>query len=334
VAVDAAQWPCPLWLGVDHLERALRDAHARWPRLADARHAATMTGEMVDLFDDRAAGVQRIGAVLAEALAPAPVALWAGAAGWCAAGDAARRWADVASANWLATATHAALQTDDGGAGGVLVDIGSTTTDLIAFRAGRVLTGSRGDADRLATGELVYHGVVRTPLCALAQRIGWGRRTLNVMNELFATTADVYRLTGELSPDDDQQPAADGGAKDETGTCRRLARMIGLDARAGSAADWRAFALAWRERQVDAIGAELARVMQEHGLCSDACVVAAGCGDFLVADVAARAGLHARPARYADGVARVAPSEAALARRAQVCAPALAVATLLLQEAR
>ena len=31
-------------------------------------------------------------------------------------------------------------------------------------------------------------------------------RTLNVMNEFFATTADVYRLTGELDPAHDQQP--------------------------------------------------------------------------------------------------------------------------------
>ena len=80
------------------------------------------------------------------------------------------------------------------------MDIGSTTTDLIAFKDARVLSHSRTDAQRLATGELVYQGVVRTPLCALAQRIDWRGTPHNVMNEFFATTADVYRLTGELDP--------------------------------------------------------------------------------------------------------------------------------------
>ena len=81
--------------------------------------------------------------------------------------DALALWSAIASANWRASAGWAARRMP----AGMLVDIGSTTTDLIAFRAGRVASDSRTDADRLATGELVYHGVVRTPLCALARRI-------------------------------------------------------------------------------------------------------------------------------------------------------------------
>ena len=36
---------------------------------------------------------------------------------------------------------------------------------------------------------------------------------LNVMHEFFATTADVYRLTGELDPEHDLHPAADGALR-------------------------------------------------------------------------------------------------------------------------
>ena len=99
----------------------------------------------------------------------------------------------------------------------------------------------RSDAQRLASGELVYQGVVRTPLCVLAARIGWRGEQLNVMNEFFATTADVYRLTGELNPAHDQQPSADHASKDVSATCARLARMIGLDTRDASAEQWLAF---------------------------------------------------------------------------------------------
>jgi probable H4MPT-linked C1 transfer pathway protein len=323
---DVVQWACPLWQGLVHLDRVLEAAHQRWPRLPQARHAVTMTGEMVDLFAHREDGVQRIAGHLAQALAPAAPRFFAGDAGWCSAAQAAPHWEAIASANWLATARHAALAWPGRG---VLVDIGSTTTDLVAFRDGRVLTSARSDAHRLATGELVYQGVVRTPLCALAPRVPWRGRPLNVMNEFFATVADVYRLTGELDPAHDQHPSADNAAKDLPATRQRLARMIGLDARDGSSAEWLAFARAWRDCQVQEIGGQLRRVLALHGLGPDTRVISAGCGDFLVPDLATAAGLDQGIA-YGTQVARCAPQAAPDLRGwMQVCAPCIAVAALL-----
>lgn len=335
--VDVAQWACPLWQGIEHLERVLQLAAGRWPQLRTATHAVTMTGEMTDLFGHREDGVRRIAATLAGGLAPATseaLRFYGGEGLWCGAADAGAHWERVASANWLATASHAAHCLDEG----VLIDIGSTTTDLIAFRAGRVLGVSRSDVERLATGELVYHGVVRTPLCALGPRIAWRGAALNVMNEFFATTADVYRLTNELDPAHDLHPSADNAPKDLPATRRRLARMIGLDARDAAAEEWLAFAQAWRARQVDELGSQLRRVIDAHGLSDAAVAVSAGCGDFLVADVVATAGatLACRP--YGNAVARVSaealPNADAVARWAQVCAPSVAVAALFDREQR
>jgi probable H4MPT-linked C1 transfer pathway protein len=331
--LDVVQWACPLWQGLDHLDRLLATAQQRWPQLPQATHAVTMTGEMVDLFTDREDGVQRIAARLAQRLAPAELHFYAGDEGWCGSGEAADRWDAIASANWLATAKHAALARPDDA--GVLIDIGSTTTDLIAFRDGTVLTTSRSDADRLASGELVYQGVVRTPLCALAPRIGWRGRPLNVMNEFFATVADVYRLTGELDPAHDLQASADNAGKDLAATRRRLARMIGLDARDGSAKEWLDFARAWRACQLQEIGGQLRRVLALHELGPGSRVVSAGCGDFLVPELCTLGGLDHAIA-YGTQVARLAPAApdaAALAAWAQVCAPCIAVATLLRREA-
>lgn len=326
---DVMLWACPLWQGLLHLDRVLQAAQQRWPQLLHGRHAVTMTGEMVDLFADREEGVQRIAGHLAQALAPADLQFFAGDAGWCSADRAARHWEAIASANWLATARHAALACPGSG---VLVDIGSTTTDLIAFRDGSVLTTSRSDADRLASGELVYQGVVRTPLCALAPRIRWRGRPLNVMNEFFATVADAYRLTGELNPAHDLHPSADNQAKDLPATRQRLARMIGLDARDGSAEDWLAFAQAWRACQVQEIGGQLQRVLALHGLGRDTRIVSAGCGDFLVPDLATLASLGPG-LRYGTQVARITravpPAAPDLDAWAQVCAPCIAVAALL-----
>jgi (4-(4-[2-(gamma-L-glutamylamino)ethyl]phenoxymethyl)furan-2-yl)methanamine synthase len=315
--IDAAQWPCPLWQGLEHLQLALAAAQQRWPALEQAEHAVTMTGEMVDLFVDREDGVQRIAAVLAQTFTPNSLHFFAGDAGWCTADQAAQQWRQVASANWLATALHAAMQLAEHDA--LLVDIGSTTTDLIALRRGRVLTRARTDADRLASGELVYHGVVRTPLCAVAQRIAWRGREFNVMNEFFATTADVYRATGELDPEHDQAASADGTAKDARATQQRLARMIGLDARDGTEDEWLAFAREWKRHQLNALREQLARVKQLHALADDTVLISAGCGDFLARE------LGDRCLGYASHVAR---TSAPAARWAQVCAPSVAVAAL------
>ena len=74
------QLPCPLWLGLDHLRQAVDGVMAAV--LARIRyHAVTMTGELVDLFDSRVQGVQRLASVMEEKLAPADMGFYAGLLG-------------------------------------------------------------------------------------------------------------------------------------------------------------------------------------------------------------------------------------------------------------
>ena len=331
VVRDIAQWPCPLWQGLGHLDAVIAQARTRWPeawddRAGDTRHGVTMTGEMVDCFANREDGVSRLAGHLAEALGPSLrlyVGLDAGAesARWVTPQAASTHWAAIASANWRATAEVVAARYPDA----VLVDIGSTTTDLIVLHGGRIATPGASDAQRLASGALVYQGVVRTPLCALAPRVPFMGEQVNVMNEFFATTADVYRLTGELDPAHDQQAAADNGAKNAAATRQRLARMIGRDAHEAGDAAWLALAGCWRSAQVDEITGQLDRVLAGSGLRADAPLVGAGCGDFLAAELATHTGRPYR--RFAGDVVPLADA-AHLAAWAQVCAPAVAVAWL------
>lgn len=324
VVVDVAQWACPLWQGMAHLAQALGAARERWPMLDEARHAVTMTGEMVDLFPSREDGVKGIVALLAQTFGER-LRVYAGDEGWYAAEQSGSHWAEIASANWLATAQHAAERIGSG----ALIDIGSTTTDLIVFRDGRVLTQERSDAERLASGALVYQGVVRTPLCALAQRIPFRGRHYNVMNEFFATTADVHRLAGELNPNHDLHPSADQAPKTAAATQQRLARMIGLDARDAGPAEWLQFAEAWREAQLEELAGQLDRVLAAHELPPDAPLVGAGCGDFLAARLgrlsSAASGRAFYP-YYACALGNGARDD--LADRVQVCAPSVAIAML------
>jgi probable H4MPT-linked C1 transfer pathway protein len=327
--VDVGQWPCALWRGLDELDAALRSARLRWPQAWDGytRHAATMTGEMVDLFPGRAEGVAGLAARLAEALGPT-LALWGGRGGFRAPHEAAHHWRDIASANWRATAEFVASRRREA----LIVDVGSTTTDIVPVRHGATAARGRTDAERLATGELVYQGVVRTPLCALAARVAFDGHVVNVMNEFFATTADVYRLTGELQAEHDQHPAADGGGKDLEATCRRLARMVGCDESDHPRAQWRGLAEAWREAQLADIESQVDRVTAASGVPAGAPVVGAGCGAFLAREIALRTGRpfirfsHVASDPLADGAGGLARSP--VAGWADVCAPAVAVALL------
>lgn len=324
---DVAQWPCPLWQGLEHLHAVLHAARKRWPQMESpaTRHAATMTGEMVDLFANREEGVRRLVAELHGRLG-ATLRLYAGEHGWVEAGAVASHWHAIASANWRATAELVARRLPEA----VLLDIGSTTTDVIPIRDGRVATRGTLDAERLATGELVYQGVVRTPLCALAPRMIFEGRLTNVMNEFFATTADVYRLTGELDAEHDQQTPADNGGKDAAATRQRLARMIGRDARDATEHQWLELAQGWRARQLQEIGGQLDRVITESGLGAQAPIVSAGCGDFLARELAARSGR--RYLSFGSDIVPMAESAADLAHWNQVCAPAVAVAMLVAQD--
>jgi len=320
VVTDVAQWPCPLWQGLDKLEAVLAQAHARWPDATAPHvwHAVTMTGEMADLFPHREAGVTALAQAMSRHFGER-VRCYAGPSGWRTPGQAGAAWREIASANWLATAAVVAARRGQG----VLVDIGTTTTDLIPFDGGRERARGRDDAGRLASGELVYHGVVRTPLCALSRRLRVGGTASNVMHEWFATTADVYRLTGELDPLHDAHPTADGGPRTPGATRQRLARMVGLDARDAPDAYWLAHARAWRAAQLAELARNLRRVLRDTGLPPDAPLVGAGCGDFLGRELARRV---RRPFLDFAEVAAIPPAHAAWAR---VCAPSVAVALLL-----
>lgn len=343
VVHDVRQWACPLWQGLPHLQAAMAQARSAWPHAfaADTQHAATMSGEMVDLFASRAEGVGRLAAHLAEALGPRLSLFAAGesaAAGpdgdaapgagtthrWLVPAQASRQWQAIASANWLATATWVASRIGNG----LLVDMGSTTTDLIALRGGRPVPRGWTDSQRLATGELWYHGVVRTPVCALAPRVPFGGGWVHVMNEFFATTADVYRLLGRLDPVHDQQPTADGADKGLPATRRRLARMIGHDADDAPHDAWQGLAAAWQQLQHEPLAALVNAAAAAAGLPPDAPLVRAGCGDFLVADVTTACG---RPGlRFAD---LAGPGDDPVQSGwLQVAAPAAAIALLHAQE--
>ncbi|MGN2391359.1 hydantoinase/oxoprolinase family protein [Pelomicrobium sp. G1] len=318
--LDAVQLPCPLWRGLDYLAAAVDRALERLG--AAPCHALTMTGEMADLFRDRAEGVARLADFMERRLSGRRTRYFAGV-GFVDAAHAKGMPRRVASANWLASARFVAGRLE----AALFVDVGSTTTDLVPVAGGEVRAAGEDDFERLASGELVYTGVARTPVMALGRRVPFEGRRVPLVAEHFATMADVHRLAGALPEHADQWPAADGGEKTEEGSARRLARMIGRDAASAAPAAWRRLARRLAGYQLAQIEAAARRVLAAAGVEATAPVVGAGVGRFVAARLAARL---ERPYRDFAGLfhrIRADPEWVA------GCAPAVAVACLAAEEA-
>src|SRR3954471_3641916 len=80
--VEVVQLASPLRLGLAAVTEAFAQATARMGPAE--RHAVTMTGELADTFVSRRDGVEQLSALAVRALAPAPVTLYAGRAGFIA----------------------------------------------------------------------------------------------------------------------------------------------------------------------------------------------------------------------------------------------------------
>ncbi len=216
------QVACPMWQGGAMLSDALAQLVTEFG-LQTGVHAISMTAELCDVFATRAAGVAAILAVLEAQLGGT---LWVyRAAGWSTVSAARDQVEEVASMNWHATAAYSATLITNGW----LVDIGSTTTDLIPLRDGQCAARGFTDATRMTAGELVYTGVCRTPVMAVSQRVPWRGHWRGLAAEFFANMADVYRITGELPRGADLYPTADQRPADLVHSLPRLARMLGED---------------------------------------------------------------------------------------------------------
>lgn len=313
----AIQAPCPLWRGLDELHKAMDVVLAKLNHVPD-EHVVTMTGELADIFANRTEGVMQIAGVMTERLG-ATTRFYAGLAGMVAGNQITQYAAAIASANWLASASFVATKVKQA----LFIDIGSTTADLVVLSDGKPQNRGYSDAERMQFEELVYTGVVRTPLMALGNRVPFVGEWQGIAAEHFATTADVYRLTGDLNEAEDMGETADGAGKTLDESARRLARMIGRDVRDAPTASWIGLAKAFKQMQLNTLNTAVTRVLS-HGLIDEkAPVIGAGAGSFLARELAQQLGRE-----YLDVETLIVADTKQAGRWASVCLPAYAVAYL------
>ena len=155
------------------------------------------------------------------------VFVWTTSGRFVSASEAQEQPMQVAAANWHALATWCGRLVPNGAS--LLIDIGTTTTDIIPLVDGKPIATGLTDAGRLQTGELSYSGVQRTPLCAIAHAVPWSDGYCPLAAELFATTLDVYLLLGDIASNETDLETANGNPATKAAAHDRLARMLCCD---------------------------------------------------------------------------------------------------------
>jgi probable H4MPT-linked C1 transfer pathway protein len=277
--------------------------------------AATMTAELADCFATKREGVRFVLDALGHAFPGVDVRIY-GLDGTFRSIEAAReRPLRVAAANWMATATLAARTFRDA----MFIDVGSTTTDIIPLVGGRVETRGRTDPARLRSGELVYTGALRTPVCAVVRAVPLRGRRCRVAAEHFAVAADAHVWLGDLEERDYTCDTPDGRGRSRLETAARLARMVCADLDVLTSNDITIIAAAVARAQVQQIAAAIRQLQRRLGGRSPRDAIVVGRGAFLARRAAAAAGLAVRKVVHWDGAG---PAYAT---------PASAVACLLLE---
>jgi probable H4MPT-linked C1 transfer pathway protein len=139
--------------------------------------------------------------------------------------EASEKWLSVSASNWFASAEYLALKFPNA----IVLDIGSTTTDIVPIFDHKVVAQGSNDLERLISNELVYTGLLRTNVATIVHKIKLRSKTIPLASEIFATTGDVYYLLDEISKEEFSVETADGKPVTKMNSSARLARIICAD---------------------------------------------------------------------------------------------------------
>jgi probable H4MPT-linked C1 transfer pathway protein len=226
--------------------------------------ALTMTAELADCYRTKRQGVEAVISAVEQTAGSTPVRVWQTDGRFVTSTEARKAPLLVAAANWHALARFVGRLAPIGPS--LLIDIGTTTADLIPLLDGVPSPVGRTDRERLQSGELVYTGVKRTPVCAVVGHVPYRGNECPVAAELFATTLDAYLALGDLPEDASDFETADGRPATRSSARDRLARCLCCDATEFDEADMQqmARAIAAAQRRQIACGLEVVLAAQRR----------------------------------------------------------------------
>ncbi|MGQ9719148.1 MAG: hydantoinase/oxoprolinase family protein [Nitrososphaerales archaeon] len=217
----------PIWIeGKERLSFILRELKEKMAGDSPVDAIGlTMTAELSDVYGTKKEGVNHILDCVMEVFPKAQISVLDSDAHFKNVEESRENHLKVAGANWAGTAWMVSKWVKDC----ILLDVGSTTTDIIPIIKGRIMARGKTDLDRLATGELIYTGALRTNVATIVDAVPVRGIMTRVSSELFALSSDVHLILGNISQDEYTTETADKRGKTKEEAMSRLARIVCAD---------------------------------------------------------------------------------------------------------
>lgn len=196
---------------------------------------------------------------------------------------------NVAAANWAATGWLISQSQKNC----VVIDVGSTSASIIPIINGAIAAEGKTDLEKLICGELVYTGSLRTNVAAIVNVIPMRNCLARVSSELFAQSADVHLILGNITEKDYTVETADGKEKTRKASLARLARIVCADTDTLTEQEMMQIAQFIYKKQVEQITGALIQVracLQKKGAQNNTAVVTGLGRNFLARKAAEQAG--------------------------------------------
>ncbi|MEA2069823.1 MAG: hydantoinase/oxoprolinase family protein [Asgard group archaeon] len=255
----------PIWKQYDNYGHYL---HSLYKKLLEKfTHidviVSVITAELADCFETKKEGITKISKTIDKVFLEKGLAkkalIYSVSGRFLSRKKAISKWMEVAAANWHAAAKYIGLLYPNC----IIIDIGSTTTDIIPVHRGNIVSKGRNDLTRLQNSELVYTGLLRTNVATIVSKISLHSKEIPVASELFATTGDVYFILGEITKKEFTTETVNNKPITKNYSSNRLARIICADTNMLNAEDICDIARQIKEQQFTKIQKAL-RIVQNR----------------------------------------------------------------------
>jgi len=257
----------PIWKNINNLKNSIKSIKKKLGKTN--YHAITMTAELSDIFPNRENGVKYIIKLSSKILGEKNIFFYS-KKNFLKKKSAIKKTFELNSMNWHATASFISNFFPNC----ILVDIGSTTTDITPIKKNEIISNGTSDYQRLKSNELIYLGVLRTPIQAVEKK-------RNLINENFANLGDVYRVLNKIPNTLDLLPTLDNKTKNKHDSARRIARIFGKDYKKNHFLKWKKTAYQIEEKHLKILK-EVIKKIEKKNFLKKVPIIGAGIGEFLV----------------------------------------------------
>ena len=260
----------PIWKNLNYLKKSIKLIKKKLGKTN--YHAITMTAELSDIFPDRKKGVNHVVNLSSKILGEKNIFFYSKKS-FLIKKLAIKKPFELNSMNWHATASFISNFFPNC----ILVDIGSTTSDIIPIKNKEIISKDVSDYQRLKSNELIYLGVLRTPIQAVEKK-------KNLINENFANLSDVYRVLNKIPSTFDLLPTLDSKTKNKHDSARRIARIFGKDYKKTHFLKWKKTASQIEKKQKKILKKSINKI-KKRNFSKEIPIIGAGVGEFLLKNI-------------------------------------------------